>query len=58
MWIEKDKLGWMRNAHGVEKDKRKLKSASSHLEGHLNSWKGHMWSLEGHVGVLKMAHWW
>ena len=32
MWIEKDTLGWMRNAHGVEKDKRGLKRASSYLE--------------------------
>ena len=26
----------MRNAHGVEKDKRRLKRTSSYLEGHLN----------------------
>ena len=32
MWIEKDTLGWMRNAHVIEKDKRRLKRASS-LDG-------------------------
>ena len=40
-----------------EKGKRGLKMASWELERHSNCWKGHVWGSEGHMGVLRRAHW-